>query len=278
MGSPTLRWARLATYLLWTAALMPVQAFSLVLNAPWVHGLPRFYHRCCCRILGFRVTQIGEPMRARPALYVSNHVSYTDITVVGSLIQGSFIAKAEVAGWPLFGWLAKLQRSVFIDRQVRSLAAQRAEISRRLAAADALILFPEGTSGDGNRLLPFKSALFAVLEGGPTDVGVQPVSVAYTRLDGLPMGRALRPFFAWYGDMTMPPHLWRLLGLGIVEVVIEFHPPTTIAACGTRKELTRYCYDRIAEGLSAALSGRRPLPARAELGAGAADAAPVAAG
>src|SRR5439155_9057911 len=107
----------------------------------------------------------------------------------------------------LFGWLAKLQRSVFINRQVRSTADQRDSSAARLAAGEALILFPEGTSGDGVRLLPFKSALFSVADhaaSGP--VTVQPVSIAYTRLDGIPLGRALRPFFAWYGSMSLAPH------------------------------------------------------------------------
>jgi 1-acyl-sn-glycerol-3-phosphate acyltransferase len=85
------------------------------------------------------------------------------------------------------------------------------------------------------------------------------VSVAYTRLDGLPLGRALRPLFAWYGSMAMAPHLWTMLGLGTVEVVVEFHPPTTLAECGSRKMLARYCEDRVANGLAGALSGRREL-------------------
>jgi lyso-ornithine lipid O-acyltransferase len=260
MGSSTLRVGRMALYLAWTLALMPVQAFGLLTRRRWVASFPCFYHRCCCRILGLRLRRIGQPTAARPVLYVANHTSYIDITVLGALVPASFIAKAEVAQWLLFGWLAKLQRSVFIDRQVRSVTAQRAAIAKRLEAKDALILFPEGTSGDGNRLLPFKSALFSVVESGgnSANVAVQPVSVAYTRLDGMPMGRGLRPFIAWYGDMTMAPHLWRLLGLGKIEIVVEFHPPTTLAECGSRKELARYCRDRIARGVAAALSGRQP--------------------
>src|ERR1700724_3344317 len=135
MGSPSLRLARLALYLAWTVGLMPVQVIGLALRRRWTSRLPVFYHRWCCRILG-------------------------------SVIPGSFIAKAEVADWPFFGWLAKLQRSVFVDRRVRSTATQRDAIGDRLAAGEALILFPEGTSGDGNRVLPFKSALFAAAQRG----------------------------------------------------------------------------------------------------------------
>src|ERR1041385_8976813 len=231
MGSTTLRLWRLAIYLPFTLLLMPVQAIGLALGQRWVVGFPRFYHRCCCYILGLRVRRIGRPTATRPVLFAANHVSYLDITIFGSLIAGSFIAKHEVANWPLFGWLAKLQRSVFIDRRVRSTADQRDSIAARLAAKEALILFAEGTSSDGNRVLPFKSALFSVADpnGGAVAeaLAVQPVSIAYTRLDGMPIGRLLRPLLAWYGDMSMVPHLWTLLGLGIVEVVVEFHRPTT---------------------------------------------------
>jgi 1-acyl-sn-glycerol-3-phosphate acyltransferase len=279
MGSPALRIWRLGLYLAWTILSMPVQAFGLALRRPWTASFPRFYHRGCCRILGLRVRRIGRPTTSRPVLFAANHVSYLDITVFGSLIAGSFVAKTEVARWPLFGWLARLQRSVFIDRQVRSTARQRDSIAGRLAAGDALILFPEGTSGDGNRVLPFKSALFSVADHaavGP--VAVQPVSIAYTRLDGMPIGRDLRPLIAWYGTMTMAPHLWTVVGLGTIEIVVEFHPSTTLADCGSRKALARYCQERVTGGLANALSGRRgaqrearraqaPLPAPADAAA-----------
>jgi lyso-ornithine lipid O-acyltransferase len=263
MGSTTLRLARLALYFAWTAGLMPVQLIGLALRCHWTRSLPVFYHRWCCRILGFRIRVIGMPTGERPVLYAANHISYTDITVLGSVIPGSFIAKSEVARWPFFGWLAKLQRSVFVDRRVRSTAAQRDAIGKRLAAGDALILFPEGTSGDGNRVLPFKSALFAAAQQGEgiPSVVVQPVSLAYTRLDGIPIGRLYRPFFAWYGAVDLAPHIWSMVGLGTVEVVVEFHPPTFLRDCGSRKALAEYCYARIARGVAGALFGRpQPMP------------------
>ena len=263
MGSPSLRLARFALYLAWTVGLMPVQVIGLALRCQWTSKLPVFYHRWCCRILGFRIRVIGTPTAERPVLFAANHISYTDITILGSVIPGSFIAKAEVADWPFFGWLAKLQRSVFVDRRVRSTATQRNAISDRLAAGDALILFPEGTSGDGNRVLPFKSALFGAAQIGKSlpPVIVQPVSLAYTRLDGIPIGRLYRPFFAWYGAVDLAPHMWSMVGLGTVEVVVEFHPPTFLSDCGSRKVLAGYCYARIAAGVAGALFGRQqPVP------------------
>jgi lyso-ornithine lipid O-acyltransferase len=258
MGSPALRVSRLTVYLAWTILLMPVQAVGLILRCRWVASFPCFYHRRCCTILGLRVRAIGQPVAARPVLFAANHVSYLDITVLGALLPVSFIAKNEIGRWPLFGWLARLQRSVFVDRRARSTVQQRDSIAARLAARDALVLFPEGTSGNGNRVLPFKSALFSVADRMP--VIVQPVSVAYTRLDGMPLGRTLRPLVAWYGSMAMAPHLWSTLGLGTIEVVVEFHSPTTVAECGSRKALARYCEEKVADGLASALSGRRPVP------------------
>lgn len=263
MGSATLRITRLVLYLAWTVSLMPVQGVGLLLGCRWTKALPIAYHRWCCRILGFRVRTIGAPTADRPVLFAANHVSYTDISILGSLIPGSFVAKAEVAGWPLFGWLAKLQRTVFVDRRVRTTLSQREAMTQRLAAGDALILFPEGTSGDGNRVLPFKSALFSAAETarGAGPIVVQPVSVAYTRLDGIPIGRLYRPFFAWYGEVELAPHIWSMVGLGTVEIVVEFHPPTVLDDCGSRKALARYCRGRIAGGVAAALSGRpQPMP------------------
>jgi 1-acyl-sn-glycerol-3-phosphate acyltransferase len=258
MGSLTLRVARLALYFAWTVVLTPAQVVGLALRCRWTRTLPVFYHIWCCRILGFRIRVAGTPTGRRPVLFAANHTSYADITVLGSRIAGSFIAKAEVAAWPFFGWLAKLQRSVFVDRRVRSTIRQRDAISTRLAAGDALILFPEGTSSDGNRVLPFKTALFGAAEQGEgvSPVIVQPISIAYTRLDGMPIGRLFRPFFAWYGAVDLAPHIWSMIGLGTVEVVVEFHPPTFLSDCGSRKALASYCYARIAGGLAGALFGR----------------------
>jgi 1-acyl-sn-glycerol-3-phosphate acyltransferase len=251
-----LRIWRLTAYLVLTLTLMPVQVLGMLLRRPWAETLPRLYHRLCCRALGIRVRRIGEPTLKRPVLYAANHISYLDITALGSVVVGGFVAKSEVGRWPLFGWLAKMQRCVFVDRQVRSTATQRDALTERLAAGDALILFPEGTSHDGNRILPFKSALFSAAM--LPQVAVQPVSVTYTRLDGMPLGRGLRPLFAWYGDMAMAPHLWRVLGLGTLEIVIEFHRPTNFAECGSRKALAAYCEARVLAGVNAARTGRQP--------------------
>lgn len=259
LGSPLRAFGRISAYGLFTVALIPIQAVLVLMGWPAQVSLPVWYHRRCCRLLGFRVVRRGKPVQDGPVLFVSNHCSYLDITVLGSLVPASFIAKTEVARWPLFGALAKLQRSVFVDRQSFRAVKQRDEMSARLEAGDSLILFPEGTSSDGNRVLPFKSGLFSVaeLEPGGRPLIVQPVSIAYTMLDGLPMGRYLRPFFAWYGDMELVSHLWQWAGLGRLTVVVRFHEPVTLAQFGSRKVLSEHCYAVVSRGMSEALAGRR---------------------
>ncbi len=281
MGSPLLAAGRLTLYLLLTVSLMPAQWLAIRTSRRAAVAIPLFYHRWCLAILGLRVERHGERSPVQPTLYIINHCSYLDIGVLGSLIGGCFVAKAEVAGWPLFGWLAKLQRTVFVDRQRRAgTAGQRDEIAGRLEDGDSLILFPEGTSSDGNRILPFKSALFSVAErrvaGRP--VTVQPVTIAYVRLDGIPIGHGLRPFYAWYGDMDLGRHLWKVAGMGDCTVSVEFHPTVTIDDFGSRKALATHCREAIVRGMDRALADRwtRPPPQSEDASASGADPAAAA--
>jgi 1-acyl-sn-glycerol-3-phosphate acyltransferase len=262
-GSSLLGVIRLSLYGTLTVALAPVQALILLLLPRLWWILPRAYHRMCCRIMGLRVRVIGEPSTARPTLFVSNHVTYFDIPVLGSILPVSFVAKTEVAQWPGYGLLAKLQRTVFVDRRRHTTAKQRDSIGARLAAGDPLVLFPEGTSNDGNRILPFRSALLSVAESATPErpLVVQPVSIAYPSINGVPMGWGLRPLVAWYGGMELGGHLWRFSRLGQVEVVVQFHDRISVADFPSRKELTRHCAEAVAAGVDRALGGRLPAAA-----------------
>ncbi|WP_439816744.1 lysophospholipid acyltransferase family protein [Zavarzinia sp. CC-PAN008] len=262
----------LLKFLVFTLALLPVQIVALRLGWPLANRLPGFYHRRLCRILDLRVERIGVPVSPAPTLIVANHTSWLDIPVMSAAMRASFVAKSEVAGWPGFGTLARLQRTVFVERERRTKAQEQSdEIGNRLAQGDRLILFPEGTSNDGNRVLNFKSSLFAVADravqqadGTSGPLVVQPVSVTYTRVNGMPMGRDLRPFFAWYGDMDLAPHLWQALQFGPVTVVIEFHPPVTLAQFSSRKTLAAHCEAAVRDGVARALAGRdAPPPVKA---------------
>jgi lyso-ornithine lipid O-acyltransferase len=253
---------RLFLYLLLTIPLMPAQALLLALRSPAARRLPRAYHRICCRIFGIEVQVVGDISPERPTLFVANHISYLDIGVISAAVETCFVAKREIAGWPFFGWLAKLQETVFVERRATAVAGERDELARRLEQGSNVVLFAEGTSNDGNRLLPFKSALFSVAErtvqGAP--LTVQPVTIAYTRLDGMPISRTIRPFVAWYGDMELVPHLWFMLGLGRLSVVLQFHDTVSLARFGKRRKLAAHCQAVITKSLEAANFGR-PLPA-----------------
>ncbi|MBI3707661.1 MAG: 1-acyl-sn-glycerol-3-phosphate acyltransferase [Proteobacteria bacterium] len=267
-GSPLRAIVRLFGYFVLTVPLMPVQGAALALRLPLARRLPNVYHRICCRLFGIEVEVSGEISAVRPTLFVVNHQSYLDVTILSAVVETCFVAKHEVARWPFFGWLAKLQNTVFVARRVSGVTKERDDVARRLAEGNNLVLFAEGTSGEGTRMLPFKRALFSVAEqtvdGQP--LVVQPVTIAYTRLDGMPIGRQWRPFFSWYGDMALASHLWCVVGLGRITTALEFHPPVTIAEFGTRKALAEYCEREVARGLAAAHAGRqvpRPPPAGA---------------
>lgn len=197
-------------------------------------------------------------------LLVANHTSYFDILVMSAALPVSFVAKMEVGTWPLFGLMSKLQRSVFVDRSKRSEAAKAAvEIRSRLKAGDTLVLFPEGTTSDGNRILPFKSALMGAVEsevgtdaeGHIEYVPVQPVSITYTGYHGIPMGRENRPFYAWYGDMELTSHVWEAFKTGPLDVVVEFHPPMRVSPTCGRKQIAQLAEAAIRDGQTRALRG-----------------------
>lgn len=255
----------LTSLLVWTALLLPLQAAATTLRLHWAESIPMLYHRGVAWIIGMHIDVRGEITGERPTLFVVNHASWLDITVLDTLVKGCFVAKREVASWPLFGLLAKLQRTVFVERAPSRTLEQRNSLIARLEEGQSLMLFPEGTSGDGNRVLPFGSASFAAAEepiaGKP--VTVQPVTIAYVGLNGMPMGRRNRPLFAWYGDMALLPHIWGVLGAGPSTVAVRFHEPVTIASFASRKGLAAHCQGVIAAGLSDALSGRIPVPREA---------------
>jgi 1-acyl-sn-glycerol-3-phosphate acyltransferase len=260
MSSPFIAVLRFLGFVVWT--LLAVAPYLVLLACGW-RGYSRYaraYFRVCCRIIGFEVRVRGvAPSAAKPTLFVANHASYLDIIILGSVLDGCFVAKSEVAGWPGFGFLARIAQTVFVDRKRGATARERDQLSSRLAGGDSLILFPEGTSNDGNRVLPFKSSLFAVAQATGQDgapLPVQPLSVAYTRLDGHAIGRALRPFYAWYGDMTLAGHLFAALGLGRLTVEVVFHPVVSLADFTDRKALANHCHDVVAHGVVEALAGR----------------------
>ena len=237
--------AKLIGFIGLTLPLMPVQA---LLIHPWPAGarrLPHWYHRRVCKLLGVRVKVEGQLARGAPVLLIANHASWLDIPVVSAAAPVSFVAKKEVSNWPFVSRLAKLQRSVFVDRTRRtSIGGTADEMTMRLAAGDNLVLFAEGTSSDGARVLPFKTSLLAAAKpsrnGAASTAVVQTLAVVYTHIHGLPIGRSDRPMVGWYGDMELPNHVWNLLVSAPIDVTVRFGEPVPLDAFADRKELARH--------------------------------------
>ncbi len=254
----------LALFLLLTIPIMPIQALLIASGLPLKRYVPYWYHNAVCKLLGIRVHLSGAPIAPGPVLLVSNHISWLDIPVLGSIAPLSFVAKNEVATWPFISALAKLQRTVFVDRTRRtSVADTRAQILERLVAKERVILFAEGTSSDGNQVLPFKSSLFAAIEPSETNGdghSLQTIAIVYTRVHGLPMNRQQRPAVAWYGDMDMLSHAWGVLKAGPLDVQVRLGEPVAMSAVGDRKKLAVHAFERVRYDFSQLLTARTRQP------------------
>jgi 1-acyl-sn-glycerol-3-phosphate acyltransferase len=261
-----LRAARIAVQaVIWTAIAVAIQSLLILLPGPAKIRFGQVYWHGICWFLNMKIRPIGQMATAessgRPVIYVSNHSSWLDIPVLGAQLGAAFVAKQEVATWPIISLVAKLGRTVYVRRSRTSTGRERDEMRDRLAAGDNLILFPEGTSSDGSRVLPFRSAFLSLAEQIVTPDGktaiVQPISIVYDRLSGMPAGRASRPLFAWYGDMDIGSHFWRLAQHRGLRATILLHAPLDPALFANRKELTQAVWNICAEG-AATLRQNRP--------------------
>jgi 1-acyl-sn-glycerol-3-phosphate acyltransferase len=200
--------------------------------------------RVAVRLLGLRVRVRGIPAHVRGAL-VANHAGWLDIFTLNAVQPIYFVSKSEVASWAGIGVLARAVGTVFIARKASEAAEQARMLAGRLAAGHRLLFFPEGTSSDARRVLPFKPALFAAFFADALReiIEVQPVTVIYRA----PFGMDAR-FYGWWGDMEFAPHLLAVLAHpgGSVEVV--FHDPVRVADFADRKALAAYCHGVIAAG------------------------------
>lgn len=240
-----------AVMLVMTLAMLPFHAIALALGGRPAAIAPRIWHRVMSRMIGFRVHVHGSMAKARPLMLVANHVSWTDILVLGSIGPVAFVAKADMKSWPGISWLAKLSSTIFVEREKRLKSREQAgEISARLKAGDAIILFAEGTTGDGNVLLPFKSSLLAAARdavdhtpGGV--VHIQPVALAYNRFHGMPAGRAGQVKVSWIGDQDLIPHLPDIVKAGARDVDVVIGEPIAFTAGSDRKAVTRELEARV---------------------------------
>lgn len=218
------------------------------------------WSRAGTRICGLRLWVNGSPVARDGVVFAANHVSYLDIPVLGGLIDATFVAKREVSTWPLFGFLARLQRTVFVSRSPRDAGGEIAKLRTRLDGGERLIVFPEGTSSDGRGVLPFKTSLFSAVHDGdnsPAACWVQPVSISYPRYaDGRPLILGMQDHYAWHGDMTLFDHLLGVFARRGALVEVTFHPPVCSTDFKNRKDLARHCETTVRRGVELAHSRR----------------------
>lgn len=254
---------RFILWILLTLIIIPTCLFIKRFLPKYKFLAPRVYHKLLCKVIGIEIEVRGEMSKQTPTLFVSNHLSYLDIPVLGSLIKGSFVSKGEVRNWPVIGFLATLQNTIFIKKQKRSEAGKQANIMvTRLHEGDSLIVFPEGTSWYGTRVVPFKTSLFSVAQQKVKYneeehfLKVQPISVHFAELNGEPTTYNDRQYYSWVGDEEMFPHLPRFFSFGKKKMIVEFHPMVSMDEFANRKEMAKYCEDVVSDSLSEKIAGR----------------------
>lgn len=245
---------RLGGFFLALAVLVPPQLL-LMFVPKWRAYIPLIFFRTMLKLIGVRLAITG-PMPKPGTLLAANHMSWFDIVVIGAVMPLSFIAKSEVKSWPLFGQLARLQNTVFVDRRRgRHAMAETDHLAARLTRGDTIVLFAEGTSTDGLRVLPFKSMFFAAVENR-ADVPVQAMTMAYARLHDMAMGRRQRMAYGWIGDMTLLPHFFFMLAGPPLTVELVFHRPIETTLDWDRKQLAKTLQRQVAQGLEEIVRGR----------------------
>ncbi|GJD34120.1 lysophospholipid acyltransferase family protein [Methylobacterium aerolatum] len=258
---------RVAALALAFGILAPAHLFILrVLKRP-SGAVPVLFHRAFLRLFSVRITQSGTPPApGEAALVLANHVSWLDISAIGSLCPLSFVAKSEIAGWPVIGSLAAMQRTLFIDRARRGATATVSQaMGHRLANGELVVLFAEGTTGDGTRLLPFRSSLVGAAraalqgEGDAGRVRLQPLAITYPRRNGLPVVRSERAEIAWYGDMELAPHLAAFVRGGPIDVHVVWGTPIVFEPGSDRKRATAAAEAEVRRAIQGVVTGR---PAR----------------
>ena len=237
---------RLIIFLLLTLALLPFQFIIVFFIKNYAYIIPYFYHKICLRIFGIKIKTFGKVSINFPILLISNHASYLDIIILGSLFKTSFIAKKEISKWPLLGILAKLQNTIFIDRRVSSLKNQENQIIKHLNEKKNLVIFPEGTSSDGNRVLPFKSSLFNIFEKNlNSKILVQTITIVYKKINGIPMNRIERKNITWHSNMDLIPNIFNVLKKLSIEVEVVFNDEFLPSKEYDRKKLALHCWEKI---------------------------------
>jgi len=197
------------------------------------------------------VTTLGHPETNRPTLLVSNHISWTDIIAIGSVADITFVAKSDIARWPVIGFMASMQKTIYVDRTKRRDASRATrEMANRLASGGDVLLFAEGQSDIGTHVLPFRSALIgaaqtAMIESGARNVVIQPVAVAYTHLQGMPVSRNERAMIAWIKSKSVKENIRDILAGSVKSVTVAFGEPKPLSEADNRKLITKSCENEV---------------------------------
>lgn len=222
-----------------------VMTFTKGMAAYWY---PRHYHAFMTKVFGIKVIVEGAPEHGRNVMYVGNHVSYLDIQVVGSLVEGAFVAKKDVENWPFIGLLGKQGSTLYISRNPADAQKETQVMQARLDLGTPLIIFPEGTSSDGTLILPFKSSFFEIFLN--RDLKIQPFTISVLEVDGITAGNpSARDKYAWYGDMSFEPHLWTIAKAKGAVIKVTFHEPLLSRGYSSRKELSKDAFEAVCKGL-----------------------------
>ncbi len=210
-------------------------------------ALPFF--KCCLKSAGIKVKIIGKPDIENANFFVSNHVSYLDIPLLASVVDGLFVAKSAVADWPVIGFLAKISRTHFVSRKAINIPKEKSRLVELLSNGERIFLFPEGSSSNGTELLPFKPGLLSATQAPELEAKtiIQPITLVY----GHDTDEHVRNRYTWYGDMDLAPHIWSLLKQkNDFSVFIIFHPPKPSEIFQDRKQLTKWAEACVKSGLT----------------------------
>lgn len=255
---------KIALFLVLALLAIPPQLALLRLSkGPAAEWIPLLWHKAICAVFGIKIEIRGAPEKDRQALYVSNHLSYLDIVVLAGILRASFLSKKEVKSWPFFNILAYLQQTAYIERRKTALVTAKTDLETLLARGRSLIIFPEGTSTDGQSVRRFKSGLFALALEGLEPLPVQPVTISVAEADGRPPeSQKDRDLYAWHIDMkdSLALHLWRFAKSSGARLIVTFHEPLSPAAFPDRKALAKACHDSVCKGLSASQTGEPCQP------------------
>lgn len=241
----------------WCAIMVPLQIILMMFHrGQGSYVLPYIWQKGVCKIFGLKVIVEGQPIHKQQTVFVCNHLSYLDIPVLGSVLKASFIAKREVAGWPVFGFLSRMQQTAFISRSRNDAKREKNALSNMLDEGKSLILFAEGTSTDGSTVAPFKSSLFSMtLDDNRHDLMIQPVTLCIEQVDGKsPDTQAVRDMYAWHGDMIMPPHLKAFTASRGAVIRVIFHAPVDPKTFSDRKVMADQCHAAVLSAITPSAS------------------------